>query len=280
MTGSIRILLFLFLAAVSLGADAQADPTLALRRVYEKANFLTAVSKTNWRAGLNMAAAILPTGGVIALTTPMEAGTTYTVLGTTETEEAVVDLQLFSPDGELMAADSSDDATPVVTYDCSRAGPYTVRLFLRSADSDTLGVAVTILESVGTLLPARAFRQLTSTFFASSAAITTEATKLTWATGNNRWCIYGLSPPPATPVDIGGLSLAATNNYFALAGLPIAGDVSLLLSDTTGRIVGTSGVPSPFPVLRYVGEQTQAYLLRIKTEGRSPTGQLLLGIFE
>ena len=276
---SLLLIGLVFFSTTLVGQVAGPEIRTALRRAYEKGNYLTAITQRNWRRGLNVAAAALPAGRAITLSLPLEAGEQYTFLASSTTERSVLDLRVYSPAGEVVASDTADDATPIVVFTCRATGDYQLQLYLRAADEPQLAVAVALLQRSGVVVPSRDFRDLTATFFASSEAVTGQAADLRWVTGE-RWCVFGLHLPDGLTLDLGGQLVASTGTYFALTGPPNLDNIRLYLADAAGRIASSSGQGSAFPVLHHAAEQNTPFTLRIDSGRRRATGQLLLGVFE
>ncbi|NJC28290.1 hypothetical protein [Neolewinella antarctica] len=270
----------LLLLLSSPDVNAQAAPTEALRRATEKASLLTAISGANWKPGLNLGAAQLSFDRSINLTIELVAGRTYTLIGTAETERAVLDMSLFDASDSHVAADEATDATPVIQYTAARSGAHRIRLHLRASDKPALGVALAILVDKGLDVAVNRHRLLTRQFTASTTAMLVPATELTWLDGNAGWCIYGFASAQPSSLFLERLTLPAGDYRFALSGRTGAIGFGLYLANEEDEVIADSGPATGFPLLAQSVDQTAEFTLGIIGEKRKTTHVLLLGIFQ
>ena len=267
----LRLLLFLLLCTggrAHIFAQTEAYRE-ALDRVFEQANYLTALSPVGFRPGLCMAASEIAVGTSQELAIHLEAGRNYTFIATTETSRALLDLHLNG------LSDEADDGTPILEFAPARSGTYQLRIYLRAADEPSLTTALAILENGGPSLNRDVQSFVRDAFFTETQQLLRSQPR--WRLGED-WPILVLFTPSAYSVNLEKIPLNQGKYALGLASGPALQQSTLSLADANHRIQAQTNSSGAFPQLRYRTEQSGPYTIHF--DNREATSNLIyLGRF-
>ena len=276
-------LLLLLSSLFTAGLRAQVDVEGALNAAFKKADFLTAVAPVQWRPGLNLLAGITTIEEPLPITLQLTVGVPYTFIGTATTEAVHLDLRLYDTDGSaLIAADTLDDATPILEFTPPRSGAYTLQLSPRAANDSTLTVALALLQRGGVDLPDREYALTAEGFFGSSKVIRQATEALGWARGKNGWCVLGGLPTDDQQLDLSleGMRLRRAEYTLAASSLNHLATLDLYLVNQDGSVAAAAGAATAYPLLNYIVQQPATYDIYLSGGQTRESAFTLLGIYQ
>lgn len=276
-------LLLLLVWPLSLSLNAQVDVEGTLNKAFKKGDYLTAVSPVAWRPGLNLLVGIAPVGQPLPITVQLSVGTSYTFIGTAATEAAIIDLHLTGlGNGSLIAADTADDATPIIEFTPLRSGAYTLHLTTRAANDSTISLGLALLQRGGVDLPDREYALTAEGFFGGSKALRKATNGLSWAKQAPVWCVLGALPATdqTVRVSLEKIAIPAASYTIAASSLNKQANLNLYLIDEAGKVVADSGLTSAYPLLNYQNSRQGRYDIYLKSEQTRESAFTLLGIYQ
>jgi hypothetical protein len=229
--------------------------------------------------------AFLGKGQAITMTRQFVKGRKYAFLGGGSDGATDVDLHVVRASGEVIAADTETDATPVVQFTSDTDDPLMLRLSLADATRDGEFVAVAVMSNEGYSVPAA---NLTKSFGSvlETAARASELVQQRGANGlvfhaGGDWAFFGTILNQGEGTSISGLDLAADTNVVLAGHDGQAQDIDIAVDDTTegDRRVATDAEDDDQPIVSVEpvsGHVYRARLVNAKSSGPSLITMLVL----
>jgi len=229
--------------------------------------------------------AFLGKGASITMTRTFAKGRKFALLGGGSDGARDVDLHLLRASGEVVAADTADDATPVVQFTSDTDEAMTLRLSLPSATRDGEFVAIAVMSDHGFDVPVA---NLTKSFGSvlENAARASDLVKQRGANGlvfhaGGDWAFYGTILAQNEGASMGGLDLAADTNVVMAGHDGQARDIDLAIEDSSEgdrRVVAdTEDDAQPLVTLQPSrGHSYRARIANARSNGPSLVTMLIL----
>lgn len=286
---SFHLILFLSLvASISLSAQTNngdiSDWSLgeymreATDNVFEKASLLNALSEYTFNDNLCLAGAILETGETIQMDMILNAGQSYTLIGSGDSDVIDLDMYVLDRNGVTVASDVEDDDTPIPDFTAAYDGKYSIYLQLVSGDAPTSFVSFAILSPDGTTIEEENFAQTSDIFFKLGSYIHDQSTGVKWHDLTNQWSFFGLLMNNQTAWDFDNLRLGSENHVLYASGSDNVQNIDLILTDDQGVRVASDLDNDATPIFNVKTLDERRYSLKImntKSQGKS---LILMGI--
>jgi len=229
--------------------------------------------------------AFLGKGESITMTRAFAKGSRFALLGGGSDGARDVDLHLLRASGEVVAADTEEDATPVVQFTSDTDQPMTLRLSLANATRDGEFVAVAVMSDHGFTVPVA---NLTKSFGSvlENAARASDLVKQRGANGlvfhaGGDWAFFGTILAQGEGSSMGGLDLAADTNVVMAGHDGQAQDIDLAIEDSSegDRRVVADTEEDAQPLVTLQPSRGHSYRARIsnaKSSGPSLVTMLIL----
>lgn len=229
--------------------------------------------------------AFLGKGEGITMTRTFAKGSRFALLGGGSDGVRDVDLHLLRASGEVVAADTEEDATPVVQFTSDTDEAMTLRLSLANATRDGEFVAVAVMSDHGFTVPVA---NLTKSFGSvlENAARASDLVKQRGANGlvfhaGGDWAFFGTILAQGEGSSMGGLDLAADTNVVMAGHDGQAQDIDLAIEDSSegDRRVVADTEEDAQPLVTLQPNRGHSYRARIsnaKSSGPSLVTMLIL----
>ncbi|WP_420461178.1 3-deoxy-D-manno-octulosonic acid transferase [Neolewinella sp.] len=277
----LRLLLLLFFALpVSAQSWSTADRlNETLEGLYAKCNLMVAVSGTDWRPGLCLAATQLERSKTVSLEVQLRVARKYIFIASAAPGTTDLDLLVRDASGAIVGADTESDQTPIVELTVDTEATFTIQLHYVSGDSATALVALGMLRSFGVPLPDAAFREVSQQFGAAAGAVRAAGGARTFRGGPDSWCVFGYLLEEEEGATIENLRLGAGRYFFAATGPESVQDIDLYLAGDSPEILRVDREGDAYPMLDYEVTEPGPYRLRLEVERARGASLVLLGLF-
>lgn len=250
----------------------------ATDNAFEKASVMHALSKFSYAENLVLAGALITVGSTIALDVELTAGVHYSFIGGGDADVVDLDMYLVDSDGEVVAADVEDDATPIPDFTPTRTGRYSLRLQLISGEDEKSFVSLVVLTDAGYSLTDGDIAAVSDDFFATGAALNDASSGIKWQDLTNQWCLFGLVLPPQRSWTFSNLYLG-DRQYYAIGTMPDENaKLDLIVRDERGEPAAADEEDDNFPMLEFFASATQRYDLEIVRRGGKAPALILVGL--
>lgn len=232
--------------------------------------------------------AFLENGREVSVTRPLRAGVRYVLIGGGSDGVVDLDLAVESPEGKIVAADTMDDAQPVVELTPPKEGKYRIRLAnAKKGEGGGFGV-VAIMREGGLSIPVNRFVESFGRTLSNAAqASHLVARRMKGSQGlafhaDGEWSFFGTILAEEENIRTGGLELEAPLSVILAGADAAADDVNLeVLDATTNEIAGRDDADDAAPVV--VLEPTKGHTYKVsvanvKSHGPSLVAMLLLDL--
>lgn len=181
--------------------------------------------------------AFLEKGEAITMTQHFVRGREYALLGGGSEGARDIDLHILRSTGEVVAADTDNDATPVVEFTSDSDDPMTLRLSLPDASSSGEFVAVAVMSSEGYNVPPNNLMKSFGSVL-ETAAKASELVKKRGANGlvfhaHGDWAFYGTVLEQNQQTAVSGLDLQAATNVVMAGHDGNAQDLDIAVEDVS-----------------------------------------------
>ncbi len=277
----LRLLLFLLFALpVSAQSWSSADRlNETLDGLYAKCNLMVAVSGTDWRPGLCLAATQLERSKTVSLEVQLRVARKYIFIASAAPGTTDLDLLVRDASGAIVGADTESDQTPIVELTVDTAATFTIQLHYVSGDSATALVALGMLRSFGVSLPDAAFREVSQQFGAAAGAVRAAGGARTFRGGPDSWCVFGYLLEEGEGATVENLRLGTGRYFFAATGPESVQDIDLYLAGDSPEILRVDREGDAYPMLDYEVTEPGPYRLRLEVERARGASLVLLGLF-
>ncbi|MDI1448768.1 hypothetical protein [Polyangium sp. 6x1] len=225
--------------------------------------------------------AFLENGREVSVTRPLRAGVRYVILGGGSDGVEDLDLAVESPEGKSVAADTMDDAQPVVELTPKADGKYRIRLGnAKKGEGGGFGV-VAIMREGGLSIPVRRFVESFGRTLSNAAqASHLVARRMKGSQGlafhaDGEWSFFGTILAEEENIRTGGLELEAPLSVILAGADGQADDVNLeVLDATTNAIAGSDEADDAAPVV--VIEPTKGHTYKVSVSNVKGRGTSLV----
>ncbi|MDI3285515.1 hypothetical protein [Polyangium sp. 15x6] len=232
--------------------------------------------------------AFLENGREVSVTRPLRAGVRYVILGGGSDGVEDLDLAVDSPEGKIIAADTMDDAQPVVELTPKAEGKYRIRLAnAKKGEGGGFGV-VAIMREGGLSIPVHRFVESFGRTLANAAqASHLVARRMQGSQGlafhaDGEWSFFGTILAEEESIRTGGLELEAPLSVILAGADRMADDVNLeVLDATTNEIAGRDEADDAAPVVALEPTKGHTYkvsVANVKGRGTSLVTMLVLDL--
>jgi len=216
---------------------------------------------------ISLLGACVATGRSVTFSRQLWADETYGFVGDGDRDVIDVDVDIFDPNGNLVASDRRPDTLAAVMYTPRRNGRYTISLKLDRARERWSFCALAILRRGGWTVPPVNLVNAASRCINKCQVFAHARNGLRFVDQPNQWTFFG-------GVLNEGESLAMRNMHFGLgphiffaAGDDHARDIDLRLTEPGSRLMlGPDNGPAPQPIFRCQTEQGADYELELRNE--------------
>jgi hypothetical protein len=198
--------------------------------------------------------AFVRTGANIDMTQTFSARRQYVLLGGGGEDAADIDLGILDANGKVLAADTDDDATPIVRFTPPQDGSYTIRLALPKSGSGGEFMAVAIMHEGGYSIPDTKIVQSFGRALSNAAT----ASRNVRSRGNGglifheqgNWSFYGTVLKPGEQSTFSGFTLT-TDPTVVLASADDSGqNLDLQVNEAgSGSVVAKDTDPDATPLV-------------------------------
>lgn len=275
-------LLPLLLLCLPLGAQrwSTADRlTQTLDGLYAKCNLMVAISGTEWRPGLCLAAAELARDQTVSLELHLEVASKHVFIASAAPGATDIDLYVRNAAGELVASDTEADQTPIVELTVDSAATYTIQVHYVEGGGGTTLVGLGLLRSFGVPLPNPAFRDASRQFSAAAGAVRAAGGAKQFYRGKGSWCLFGHLLEEGQGATVERLPLTAGQYFFAATGPEAVQDIDLYLAGSGPEILASDPDHDAYPMIEYTVTEPGPYRLRLEVERAGQYSLVLLGLF-
>lgn len=231
--------------------------------------------------------AFIQKGGRITMSRPFDAGKKYAILGGGAEGTQDLDLALAAPDGTIVAADTEDDARPVLEFTVPTSGSYKIILALPKAAYDGTFAAIALMKEGGYRIPpANITRSFGSTMEAAARASRVAAQKWPQLSGlvfheEDDWSFFGTILLQGESIGFSGIELKAQASIVLAGNDGKATNLDLAVQDQDegNRVVASDTDPDANPLVVVNPTVGHSYRIEISapaTEGPSLVTTLLL----
>ncbi|MDI1476030.1 hypothetical protein [Polyangium sp. y55x31] len=232
--------------------------------------------------------AFLENGREVSVTRPLRAGVRYVILGGGSDGVEDLDLAVESPEGRVVAADTMDDAQPVVELTPPKEGKYRIRLAnAKKGEGGGFGV-VAIMREGGLSIPVNRFVESFGRTLSNAAqASHLVARRMKGSQGlafhaDGEWSFFGTILAEEENIRTGGLELEAPLSVILAGADAAADDVNLeVLDATTNEIAGRDDADDAAPVVALEPTKGHTYkvsVANVKGRGTSLVTMLVLDL--
>jgi hypothetical protein len=231
--------------------------------------------------------AYIKKGGRITMSRPFIAGKKYAILGGGAEGTQDLDLALQAPDGTIVAADTEDDARPVLEFTVPTDASYRIILALPKAAYDGTFAAIALMKEGGYRIPpANITRSFGSTMEAAARASRVAAQKWPQLSGlvfheEDDWSFFGTILLQGESIGFSGIELKSQASIVLAShdGKATNLDLSVQDQNENDRVVSSDTDPDANPLV--VVNPTIGHTYRIEisapaTDGPSLVTTLLL----
>jgi hypothetical protein len=187
--------------------------------------------------------AYIDDGNEVALTRPMRGGKSYVLIGGGSDGIGDLDLAVEDANGKILAADTMDDAAPVVTITPPSNGKYRIRLVNAKNGQGGGFAVVAILREGGFTIPiANIVRSFGRTIDKGGAASKLVQQRVKGTAGlvfhtGGEWSFFGTILAHEESISTGGLDLGGSMSVIIAGADGQSQDVDLSVTDTTTNAV-------------------------------------------
>jgi len=225
--------------------------------------------------------AFLENGREVSITRPLRGGVRYVILGGGSDGVEDLDLAVESPEGKVVAADTMDDAQPVVELTPPKEGKYKIRLAnAKKGEGGGFGV-IAIMREGGLSIPVNRFiESFGKTLANASQASQLVARRVKGSQGlafhaDGEWSFFGTILGPEEGVRTGGLELEAPISVILAGADTQADDVNLeVLDATANQVAGADEAEDAAPVV--VLEPTKGHTYKVAVSNVKGRGTSLV----
>ena len=274
------LVLLLFTLPISAQSWSTADRfTQTLDGLYAKCNLMVAVSGTDWRPGLCLAATQLERTKTVSLEVQLRVARKYVFIASAEPGTTDLDLLVRDASGRIVGSDTESDQTPIVELTVDTAATFTVQLHYVSGEAETALVALGMLRSFGVPLADGAFREVSRQFGAAAGAVRAAGGARGFRSGPDTWCVFGYLLEEGQGATVENLRLTAGRHFFAATGPESVQDIDLYLAGSSPEILRVDRDGDAYPMLDYEVTEPGPYRLRLEVERARGASLVLLGLF-
>ena len=274
------LLLLLFTLPISAQSWSTADRfTQTLDGLYAKCNLMVAVSGTDWRPGLCLAATQLERTKTVSLEVQLRVARKYVFIASAEPGTTDLDLLVRDASGQIVGSDTESDQTPIVELTVDTAATFTVQLHYVSGEAETALVALGMLRSFGVPMSDASFREVSRQFGAAAGAVRAAGGARNFRGGPDTWCVFGYLLEEGQGATVENLQLTPGRHFFAATGPESVEDIDLYLAGASPEILRVDRDGDAYPMLDYQVTEPGPYRLRLEVERARGASLVLLGLF-
>ena len=274
------LLLLLFTLPVAAQSWPTADRfTQTLDGLYAKCNLMVAVSGTDWRPGLCLAATQLERTKTVSLEVQLRVARKYVFIASAEPGTTDLDLLVRDASGRIVGSDTESDQTPIVELTVDTAATFTVQLHYVSGEAETALVALGMLRSFGVPMSDASFREVSRQFGAAAGAVRAAGGARNFRGGPDTWCVFGYLLEEGQGATVENLQLTPGRHFFAATGPKSIEDIDLYLAGASPEILRVDRDGDAYPMLDYQVTEPGPYRLRLEVERARGASLVLLGLF-
>jgi hypothetical protein len=197
----------------------------------------------------------------------LRAGESYVILGRGDRDALDVDLSLFGPDGQRVAADLDRDAEPFVEFRPWQTGRYTISLKVERGMAGESFCAMAILRRGGWNVPAQNLIDAATRCVGKCRDFAPLAKSLRFGNEPNQWSLFGGVLRQGESIGLTNIHLGHGQHLFVGAGDSHAQDIdSFLTLPFNGSIVAKDTAPDPVPTFGCQTQDRDVYEYRLKNE--------------
>ncbi|MDC0746179.1 PPC domain-containing protein [Polyangium mundeleinium] len=223
--------------------------------------------------------AFLENGREVSVTRPLRAGVRYVILGGGSDGVEDLDLAVESPEGKVIAADTMDDAQPVVELTPPVDGKYRIRLAnARKGEGGGFGVVAIMREGGQSISVRRFVDSFGQTLSNAARASHLVARKMEGSQGlafhaDGEWSFFGTILAEEEGIQTGGLELEAPLSVVLAGADGRTDDINLEVLDvTTNEIAGRDEAEDASPVVALKPTKGHTYKVSVtNVKGRGPS---------
>ncbi len=274
----------LFAASLHAQEDSAEDTWLpgyymqqATDNVLEKASLMTAFNGYTWNTELTMAASLLEVGNTLALDLVLEPGVAYSILGGGDEDVVDIDLYIIDEQGKVISADVEDDDTPILEFDVSKKGNYSLRAQLVSGNAPTSFIAISFMRKGGFVANETVVSEYNHKLYQQASVANNLSEGISWQEQPNQWCLFGFFLNPQTDTNLSEIYFSTTNQYYILSSSDQ--DVDLQLFDQNENLLEEDLEDDKTPILQFQPASDQAHRLQVLNKSKQPA-MLFLGILK
>jgi hypothetical protein len=239
----------------------------AVGRVVEAAKKLTDTTKFGFDTEhASMLGAFVNKGASIDITQSFKGGREYILIAGGTDNALDVDLGILDDKGKILASDTNDDPTPVVSFKPKKDGNYTIRVVLDKSKASGNFIALAVMHEGGYSIPANtivsSIRHAIGNAVKLAQKVEAGGGQLVFHESGN-WAFYGTVLKPQIMSTFGGLVLT-TDPTIALAGADDDGtNIDLYLKDDKGTMVAKDENPDAEPAILVHPDSKRTYSLSV-----------------
>jgi len=232
----------------------------AMTAVFSGIERMTRDSDLGLVDGVSVFATFLPAGKAVELSTTLEEGKSYCIVGGGDEDCVDLDISVSGPEGEPVATDMLKDASPVVSFVAEASGMHTLRMELYEANVPSF-CAMAILAEDGWTCPPESMDQALTRFVHTCEGMSKERT-LSFHDEPNQWCLYCGIIESGSALRMSTITLEEGSHTFVAAGDDDMRDLDLYLLDGNDATLASDDRVDDVPIVTHQGATASDYQLR------------------
>lgn len=214
-------------------------------------------------------------GGYSEMNLYLNSSNTYLFVGGGDDDASDIDIVIKNSNGTTVASDSKDDNYPVVNFEPSYSGTYTIRLLNYS--DELAFCALTILRTGGYVMNLDNMDNAIDKIFTVCNNINNRESKdVSFHSYQNQWCFYGYYIASGASQTITNIDMGYESHYIVGAGDYRASDVDICLTNSNATSELKCDTESDAtPIVSYTTYSSNKYGIKLKNVNSTSKSFLL-----
>jgi len=218
--------------------------------------------------------AYLPKEQTVSMSFKLKAGTSYMFIGGGDDDANDVDLYLKNAAGTTLARDEEEDATPIVAFEPTTSGSYSLVLNLQNSDTKASFCALVALQEGGFEVPVSNLDAATKSCLEFCAIVSEKMGSASFHQKTGEWALYGGLLKSGSSNTISGLDFEAASHAIVATGDDNTTNIDLALLDANGATVEEDIAKDATPIVTHDMQKGISYKLKISN--KKSTGAALI----
>jgi len=222
----------------------------AVARVLGSAKGLSDISDYGFDNDLCILATYLGNGKNAAFNKYLQKGE-YLILGGGDDEIKDLDIVVSDADGDKVAEDTQDDASPLVRFNVKSAGKFTLKAIAAKADKGGF-VCLVIMRKGGYTIPVKNLATALASLIKSCEVVDSKISeKLYFHEEPNQWALFGSVLDKGEETTITNINMGTGTRVVVAAGDGVSTDIDLFVKTSKDGVVAKDEDADPTPIVSF-----------------------------